>query len=321
MLSAAQRAIGEGAVFQRNILNARRFVVDVQSHGDIRKRGIADENVSGGVAVNRHIGIAPLFGVKGAVLEDNVDAAFVIDRVGEVDAVHVLAVFKIQVDRMVRIPLAPGRDAVEVIHPDGDVLIQKGTGLALIACVAVKHVSIDFHIALAAGHSGSVSVDDDIIRHMPMREGTHVGAGFAIQLRHASRLAHVHGRERISQGFSSASPARSGTNARVMISASSIQILFFICNPLLQIILESEPSSVHFPVFAGRHACFCTPRGILETKATNGGFCMSVKRVTFAPSALAHGPRPTEREIYRRDPPPVGQGRPSALPNGGGQHG
>lgn len=48
---------------------------------------------------------------------------------------------------------------------------------------------------------------------------------------------------------------------------------------------------------------------------------MSVKRVTFAPSALAHGPRPTEREIYRRDPPPVGQGRPTALPNGGEQHG
>ena len=47
---------------------------------------------------------------------------------------------------------------------------------------------------------------------------------------------------------------------------------------------------------------------------------MSAKRVTFAPSALVHGPRPTEREIYRRDPPAVGQGRPAILPQGGGQH-
>lgn len=52
-----------------------------------------------------------------------------------------------------------------------------------------------------------------------------------------------------------------------------------------------------------------------------GGICMSVKRVTFAPSALSHGPRPTEREIYRRDPPAVGQGRPAILPQGGAQHG
>ena len=48
---------------------------------------------------------------------------------------------------------------------------------------------------------------------------------------------------------------------------------------------------------------------------------MSAKRVTFAPSALVHGPRPTEREIYRRDPPAVGQGRPAIRPQGGGQHG
>ena len=48
---------------------------------------------------------------------------------------------------------------------------------------------------------------------------------------------------------------------------------------------------------------------------------MSVKRVSFAPSALSHGPRPAEREIYRRDPPAVGQGRPSTFPQGGAQHG
>ena len=48
---------------------------------------------------------------------------------------------------------------------------------------------------------------------------------------------------------------------------------------------------------------------------------MSVKRVTFAPSALSHGPRPAEREIYRREAPAVGQGKPAILPHGGGQHG
>ena len=48
---------------------------------------------------------------------------------------------------------------------------------------------------------------------------------------------------------------------------------------------------------------------------------MSAERVTFAPSALVHGPRPAEREIYRREPPVPGQGRPAVPPHGGGQHG
>ena len=48
---------------------------------------------------------------------------------------------------------------------------------------------------------------------------------------------------------------------------------------------------------------------------------MDTKRVTFAPSALAHGPRPTEREIYRREPPKPGAGRPAAPLEGGEAHG
>ena len=39
---------------------------------------------------------------------------------------------------------------------------------------------------------------------------------------------------------------------------------------------------------------------------------MSAERVTFVPSALLEGPRPAEREIYRKAPPAVGDGRPAA---------
>lgn len=48
---------------------------------------------------------------------------------------------------------------------------------------------------------------------------------------------------------------------------------------------------------------------------------MSAERVTFVPSALLEGPRPAEREIYRKAPPAVGDGRPAAPVQGGPQHG
>ncbi len=48
---------------------------------------------------------------------------------------------------------------------------------------------------------------------------------------------------------------------------------------------------------------------------------MSAERVTFVPSALLEGPRPAEREIYRKAPPAVGDGRPAAPAQGGPQHG
>lgn len=48
---------------------------------------------------------------------------------------------------------------------------------------------------------------------------------------------------------------------------------------------------------------------------------MSAERVTFAPSALAHGPRPAEREVYVKAPPAMDGGRPLAPAQGGKQHG
>ncbi|MDY2656971.1 MAG: hypothetical protein SOV75_08170 [Candidatus Limiplasma sp.] len=48
---------------------------------------------------------------------------------------------------------------------------------------------------------------------------------------------------------------------------------------------------------------------------------MNAERITLVPSSLMHGPRPAEREIYRRDPPAVGQGRPAIVSPGGSQHG
>lgn len=48
---------------------------------------------------------------------------------------------------------------------------------------------------------------------------------------------------------------------------------------------------------------------------------MSAERITLIPSALADGPRPTEREIYVKAPPTPGNGRPHDFLAGGNQHG
>ena len=198
-------AIVKGTVVEGDVLRSSGLVVDVQRNGNLFERRVLNEDISRGVGVYGGVGVSLKRRIGGAVetaaIEGDVDLAVGVGSVGEVNTLHILAVFECQVDGVSRVALAPGGNAVELLYGDGDVLVQECTGDVLCAGVTVELIGVNLKVALARRDIGAVAIDDHVVGNVAVGHGTHVGLGFAIDLGGTLGRARKDARQCIHEGL------------------------------------------------------------------------------------------------------------------------